>query len=290
MSLTIRNSCPICEETKFKKIFSLSYNSKKMISFLETYYKGLIPIHILDGYEYKLIECQNCNLIYQEQIPDKKFSRELYENYIDKKDSLLKKNDYEQKYYKKLYYEINLIKGVLKKKNEEISILDYGAGWGFWLQFLKKNNFNVYAYEVSETRINFLKKNNIQLISDITNTDNKFDFIYSEETFEHISNPKETLINLSKILKVDGFIMLRFPSSFLFKYRLNNNYKPTADCAHPLEHINLLKRKSFEKMMIGSDLEIIDLKSKFNFSIRNFLKDIKNILYFDSILIKKINI
>jgi len=289
VSLTIRNSCPACEETKIKKIFSLPYNSKKMISFLETYYKGLIPIYELDGFKYQLIECKNCSLIYQEQIPDKKFSQELYENYIDKEDSLLKKSSYEQKYYKKLHYEINLIKGILKKKNKEISILDYGAGWGFWLKFFKKNNFNVCAYEVSETRINFLKKNNIQLISDITNTNTKFDFIYSEETFEHIANPKETLINLSKILKVGGFIMLRFPSSFLFKYRLNDSYKPTTDCAHPLEHINLLKRKSFEKMMIGSDLKIIDLKSKFNFSIRNFLKDIKNILYFDSILIKKTN-
>ena len=289
MSLNTRNSCPACKEIKLKIIFSLPYNSKKMISFLEKYYKGLVPLYKLDGFEYKLIECQNCSLIYQEQIPNKKFSQELYENYIDKEDSLLKKSRYEQKYYKKLHYEINLIKGFFKKKNDEVSILDYGAGWGFWLKFFKKNNFNVYAYEVSETRINFLKKNNIQLISDVINTDIKFDFIYSEETFEHITNPKETLINLSKILKFGGFIMLRFPSSFLFKYRLNNSYKPTNDCAHPLEHINLLKRKSFEKMIMGSDLEIIDFKSKFNFSIRNFLKDIKNILYFDSILIKKTN-
>ena len=289
MSLNTRNSCPACKEIKLKIIFSLPYNSKKMISFLEKYYKGLVPIYKLDGFEYKLIECQNCSLIYQEQIPNKKFSQELYENYIDKEDSLLKKSRYEQKYYKKLHYEINLIKGFLKKKNDEVSILDYGAGWGFWLKFFKKNNFNVYAYEVSETRINFLKKNNIQLISDVINTDIKFDFIYSEETFEHITYPKETLINLSKILKFGGFIMLRFPSSFLFKYRLNNSYKPTNDCAHPLEHINLLKRKSFEKMIMGSDLEIIDFESKFNFSIRNFLKDIKNILYFDSILIKKTN-
>ena len=96
-------------------------------------------------------------------------------------------------------------------------------------------------------------------------------------------------MNLSKILKLGGHIMLRFPSSFLFKYRLTENYEPTTDCAHPLEHINLLKRKSFEAMIKGSNLKVIDLKSKFNFSIRNFLKDIKNILYFDSILIKKTN-
>ena len=184
---------------------------------------------------------------------------------------------------------MNLIRNTLKKKNEEISVLDFGAGWGFWLNYLKKNNFDVYAYEVSETRINFLRKNDIKVIPDLENINQKFDFIYSEETFEHISNPKETLINLSKILKEDGFMMLRFPSSFLFKFKLTKNYKPCTDCAHPLEHINLLNKKSFEAMTMDSNLKIINFKSKFNFSLRNFLKDIKNFFYFDSVLIKKIN-
>lgn len=289
MSLITRNFCPACKETKTKKIFSLPYDSKKMMIFLDTYYKGLIPHNELNGYEYKLIECQYCDLIYQEQIPDEKFSHKLYENYIDKDDSLEKKDNYEQQYHKKLFYEKNLIKKIFKKKTEEISVLDFGAGWGFWLNYLKKNKFNVFAHEISETRIDFLKKNNIKVIFDIKNIDNKFDFIYSEETFEHIPNPKETLINLSKILKDDGFIMLRFPSSFLFKLKLNSRYNPSTDCAHPLEHINLLKRKSFEAMIEGSNLKIITFKSKFNFSLRNFLIDIKNFLYFDSILLKKIN-
>lgn len=289
MSLTTRSSCPACNEIRIKEIFSLPYNSREMIDFLSSYYKGTIDIKQLYGRRYNLLECKNCNLIFQEQIPNKKFSQELYEKYIDKDDSLKKKNDYEKKYNKKLNYEMGLIKNIFKKKNEEISILDFGAGWGFWLNYFKKNNFDVYAFEVSETRINFLKESKIKIISDIENTDNKFDFIYSEETFEHISDPKETLINLSKILKENGFMMLRFPNSFLFKLRLNKNYKPCTDCAHPLEHINLLKKKSFESMVKDSNLEIINFKSKFNFSLRNFLKDIKNIFYFDSILMKKIN-
>lgn len=260
-----------------------------MIDFLSNYYKGTIDIEKLNGQNYKLLECKNCNLIFQEQIPNKKFSYELYEKYIDKDDSLKKKNNYEIKYHKKLSYEMELIKNIFKKENEKISILDFGAGWGFWLNYLKKNNFDVYAFEISETRIDFLKKNQIKIIPDIVNIDNKFDFIYSEETFEHIPDPKKTLINLSKILKEDGFIMLRFPSSFLFKLKLNRKYKPCTDCAHPLEHINLLKKKSFEKMIEGSNLEIVNFKSKFDFSLRSFLKDIKNFFYFDSILIKKLN-
>ena len=53
--------------------------------------------------------------------------------------------------------------------------------------------------------------------------------------------------------------------------------------------VNLLNKKSFEAMTMDSNLKIINFKSKFNFSLRNFLKDIKNFFYFDSVLIKKIN-
>ena len=69
MSLFARIFCPACKRKKSKKIFSLQYSSKEMTSFLDTYYKGLMPINKLHGYEYKLLECQYCNLIYQDPPP-----------------------------------------------------------------------------------------------------------------------------------------------------------------------------------------------------------------------------
>ena len=286
--LTTRYNCPACEKNRFKVIFSMAYKKKEMITFLKNHFNNLTLINKLRNCQYNLMECKECNLIFQEQIPSKKFSYELYENFVDQEYSFKKKENFEKKYKRKLLYETSLIKNIFKKKNEEISILDFGAGWGFWLTFLKKNRFNVFGYEISQTRLNFLKKKEIKIVSDIKNTSYKFDFIYSEETFEHIPNPKEVLMDLSKILKKDGFIMLRFPNSFLFKFKLNDNYLPTADCARPLEHINLLKKKSFQAMIEGTNLEIINFKSKFNFSIKNFLKDLKNFFYFDSIMFKKI--
>ena len=289
MSLTIRKFCPVCKKNNFKNVYSLFYNSKKMTNFLKRYYKNRINLKKLDNYKYNLLKCQICNLIFQEQIPNEKFSKELYEELIDQSDSFQKKENFEKKYHKKLLYEVNLIKGIFKKQHKDISILDFGAGWGFWLSYLKNFNFDVNAYEVSESRINFMKKNQINVISNIENSVKKFDFIYSEETFEHIPNPKETLINLSKNLNNGGFMLLRFPSSFLFKFKLSKKYQPSSDCAHPLEHINLLRKKSFNKMTEDSNLKIINFKSQFSFSITNFLKDIKNIFYFDSVLLKKIN-
>ena len=175
-----------------------------------------------------------------------------------------------KKYRKKLIYEINLIKGIFKNNLKNKSILEFGSGWGFWSNYLKNNSFNVSAFEVSKSRIENLKRNNINVISNIDIIDKKFDFIYSEETFEHIPKPKETLIKLSRILNKDGFILLRFPSTFLFNLKLSNNYKPQKDCAHPLEHINSFNKRSFISMVKNTDLEIIDLKSKFNFFFNKF--------------------
>ena len=62
-----------------------------MANFLDNYYKGLININRLNGHDYNLLECQYCNLIFQEQIPNDNFSQELYEEYIDKHESLKKR-------------------------------------------------------------------------------------------------------------------------------------------------------------------------------------------------------
>lgn len=260
-----------------------------MKNFLSSYYKKNINLDELKNFNYVLLECDNCKLIFQEQIPNEKFSLKLYEDIINKDESLQKKDDYEKKNHKKLSYEIGLIKGLLKKKNEEIKILEFGSGWGFWLSHLQKNNFNVNGFEVSKARINFMENKKIKVISNLKHIKNNYDFIFSEQTFEHISNPKETLFELSQILNVGGYIFLRFPSTFLFKSKLSNDYIPNNDCAHPLEHINLFKKRSFETMVRNSNLKMINIRSQYNFSLKNALKDIKNFFYFDSVLIKKIN-
>ena len=48
MSLTFRNICPACKKNNLKNIYSLSYNSEKMINFLDNYYKERIDTQKLE--------------------------------------------------------------------------------------------------------------------------------------------------------------------------------------------------------------------------------------------------
>ena len=43
-----------------------------------------------------------------------------------------------------------------------------------------------------------MKNKEINVISDLLSVKENFDFIFSEQTFEHISNPRDTLFNLSR--------------------------------------------------------------------------------------------
>ena len=79
----------------------------------------------------------------------------------------------------------------------------------------------------------------------------------------------------------------RFPSSFLFKTKLNKMYIPKKDCAHPLEHINIIKKKSFNQMSKILNLNICSLSKKNNLSFFSKIKTFKNHFAFNNILLQK---
>lgn len=285
MKLIERTNCPVCFNSDYKILFSISYRDEKILAFLNEYYKNKMPVHLLNDFHYQLSECNKCKLIFQKYIPDEEFSNELYDKIISSEASLKKKldsKDLNSRYDK----EINLIKNIFK--NKKIKVLEFGAGWGFWASRAIEKGLDVDAFELSNNRISYMKKKGINVIEDLKKNNKQYDFIYSDQTIEHISNPHQIFEEFLSNLKKGGFVLLNYPSSFRFKSKLNNNYIPKKDAAHPLEHLNIFNRRSFKYLIKNYDLELINFKFKFKPSLRNILKDIKNLFYFDKILLKKI--
>ncbi len=283
MDLIIRSECPICKSTSYKSLIKIPYQSNNMQKFLKNYYKTDFPFKILENKDYELLECNNCALIFQKYIPDNEFSFELYENIISKEESLKKKKD--NPYFDKAYdKEISLIKKIFKKK--DIDVLEFGAGWGFWSLKASRAGLNVDAFELSRSRINFMKENNLNVLEDLK-LSKEYDLIYSDQTLEHIPYPNKFFDELVPKLKKGGYLMINFPSAFNFKNKLKNKYEPQKDAAHPLEHINLFNRISIKKIIHKHNLKIIYFKSFYNFNLKNFFKDLKNLFYFNNILLKK---
>ncbi len=286
MKLIKRIKCPVCNFDKIQSIYKLSYRDPKIKNFLEVYYNKKLNLDLIADNNYNLLECKNCKFIFQEHIPDELFSEHLYENLISAPASLKKKKENIRNLKKKYLNEIFLIDKIFQGK--KINILEFGAGWGFWSLVAKESGFNVSCLELSKKRVEYMKSKNLNVINVIEKNKPKYDFIYSDQTFEHIGDPKETLELLNSSLNLGGYILLNFPSSFGFKRKIKNNYTPNKDEAHPLEHLNLFNRSSMNYLIRNTKLKLINFRSLNSLRPRYIYKDIKNLIYFDSVLLKKI--
>ena len=149
-------NCKICKK-KGIIIFEKNYTDEALITFLKKYYgirKFKFFKNRLKNAEFKLLKCNDCKFIWQQNSPKDKFSSDLYDKIIDKKESLIKSKTKFSLRKNKNSHEINFI--INQFKDPKINILDFGAGWGHWLNSGDKSKFNPYALEMSKHRKKFI--------------------------------------------------------------------------------------------------------------------------------------
>ena len=289
MNLIERLVCPFCKNNEFQTLYKIKYCDEKLKKFLSDYYKSNVLIEILKNCIYEICECFNCNGLFQKYEPDKEFSDLLYDKIISAENSFEKKNDYLERNKNKLKQDLLMISNLPLNQKDNIKILEFGCGWGSWSKFMKSHSLNITTCEFSDSRHKHLLKNDINNIKNINEIKDKFDFIYSEEVLEHVSSPLDILHKLTKLLKTNGYMFHRFPSSYNFKKKIITEYTPGKDCAHPLEHLNIFNKKSFLKMCKTNNLELCNSLKFKKQSLFSRLKIIKNDFLFNNILLKNKN-
>ena len=113
------------------------------------------------------------------------------------------------------------------ENKESIKILDWGCGKGELINYLNNNNFNCYGVEISQFKLqqNVIKdKKNISEKIFLINSDNKtnfesnyFDFIFTNQVIEHVSDKESFLLEINRILKKGGCSYNILPA----KHRIN---------------------------------------------------------------------
>lgn len=151
-----------------------------------------------------------------------------------------------------MYFQSHL--KTLFKGHSKLSILDIGPGHGFF-SYLVKKEFPDYEkidiVDISETSLEMTKKiigydgEKIKYTKkDIFDYDdsNKYDFIVLGEVLEHLDEPKQILIKLSKLLKSGGLLWITTPTN-----------------SPALDHVYLFKTKDEVLTLIeNSGLESVD--------------------------------
>lgn len=262
-----RNYCPICSGLDLKLIYSIPYSSSEISLYLKEFYnkQGFIEYSYLEKFNFNLYKCNTCDFVFQNEVPSDFLLKKLYDEWINPELAKDRNSKFSREYYKEQFEELNLLIKYLNKPPYELKIFDFGLGWANWAKIAQSIGCKVYGCEISNSRQKNALMNNIIMINWDEIPKHKFDFINSEQVFEHLINPKETLNYLCQSLTEGGIIKISVPNAYnIEKLILMINWKDfqAINVFSPLEHINSFKQKSLIKLAKQNNLKTISINKK----------------------------
>lgn len=238
------NTCKVCSSNHYKKIGEIKNIWK----------------------EYKdVYQCDECSLYFIDSPTDEEINS-LYKNeyHNNIKNKLFEIAKSKMRYARSLS-QFNFIKQTIDLKNKDIC--EIGAFDGLLLSLFKKNNNNVFGYELNDdARVYAKKKYDIDLKENFLESKSKYDIIILSHVIEHFREPKEILIKIKSMLKENGFIYIEVPNSPMpneCSYNMIMRYLNT-------EHIVNFNMYNLIKFAESADLKIVRSEyNNYNISIDN---------------------
>ena len=119
-------------------------------------------------------------------------------------------------YYRKteLMHMIDLL-----KDKDNIRLLDFGCNTGYFLKMIKnkypESKISFHGADINQYALKYAKRKNpefgfFEINNDFWETE-KFDIIITSHVLEHIKERNEMMVNLNKLLKKDGELIVAIP-------------------------------------------------------------------------------
>jgi SAM-dependent methyltransferase len=108
-------------------------------------------------------------------------------------------------------------------------VLDLGCGSGWFLRSMREAGWESYGVEISAAAAELgRRQGGLNIFTGTLDqarfADNFFDYIRSNHSFEHISNPNDTLEEMHRILRPDGKLMIGVPNVDSFNAKTFGQY------------------------------------------------------------------
>lgn len=177
----------------------------------------------------------------------------------------------------------------LLKKNKNLKVLDFGSGTTFFPFTLSKLGCNVICVDNDKVCVNDLEKaikhfKKGKQIKSVLSIDysiplksNSIDLIYSVSVIEHIIEYEKSILELHRLLKKSGYLILTFDVCLLGNAELNrNNYLKLIDVLIKYFELTLPETKENKNEYLTTINSLIPYPHKFIF--RHLLYNIKRII------------
>ena len=182
-------------------------------------------LKMLKGYErHNLCRCEDCGFVFCKEIPSEEELINHYKGYG--------RNDYLSPVTVKRYNELlDLFERELKRMghSSKVSVLDWGAGIGYFLDEAMKRDWIAYGTEYTDNAVDICQRKGIKMYQGSLNAVDlemsSLDVICSFEVIEHINNPIKELKEIWRLLKPGGLFYCTTPNfNSLLRYYLKDEY------------------------------------------------------------------
>lgn len=229
------------------------------------------------GSKFKMVQCSDCQLFYQQFYftldESKKYYRDVYFS-TDRK--TFKINDINCK--NKFKFDLKRQTSKFRKQVVDIidtlpkgRVLEIGAGAGRVSLYLKEKGFDIEAIEVSKDFRSVFLENGIKLYIDFFEKldfgEQSFDYVIAIEVIEHLVDPVLCVEKIRKILKDDGILLIETPVApdGLVPFMKSPNFN-----VYPFElaHFTIFNNVSLKKLFSGFDLSNFTAQSDVPFVLK----------------------
>jgi 2-polyprenyl-3-methyl-5-hydroxy-6-metoxy-1,4-benzoquinol methylase len=249
-----RRACPVCAERSHEVLRSAAWNAPEVWGFLERYYAGRIAPGDLEGGLFEVRRCRACGFLWQAFHLDPEGMQALYERWISPEESLAKKTRADVSFYDGYAREISAIARRLGRTPCELSLLDFGMGWGAWCRMAQAYGYRVAGFELSQRRRAHAQAWGVRVIDSLA-TPERFDYINCHHALEHVPDPFETLAQLVAVLAPGGLVRLSVPDGRGMEQRLREPaWRAEKDALHPLEHLNCFTSDTLARLTARAGL------------------------------------
>ncbi|HFB65441.1 MAG TPA: class I SAM-dependent methyltransferase [Aeromonadales bacterium] len=215
---------------------------------------------------YHLTCCQNCGLIYVENMPSNEVLHDFYQNYH-------KTSQYTAKLDSKLRRAKKRIK-CIKKYTQGKRFIDVGCNAGFAVEAARICGFDAQGVDVDGKTIALAKKffpeacYQSKSIQKIAAEGQQFDLIYCSEVLEHLPSLHDFVKALYDGLDKNGVLYLTTPDIGHYSLPGNTEKLLKWDAVRPPEHLYYFSRKSLQYLFLQAGFS----KLKFQFNFKPTLK------------------
>jgi SAM-dependent methyltransferase len=263
--------CPAClHDAGQQTLCAIPYS--RLGAFLErSYVRSSIEEHLPNilRHDYAIVECSRCLLLYQRNVPDTASMEILYSEMISP-DATFDRHRLHMDdlaYYERHVRDVFAVFSHLNRHPSRIRVLDFGSGWAQWARVAKAVGAETFIAEISEKQIENARTLGIGNIDIFGYSGPAFDYIHTQDVFEHLPEPRRMLGQLTRLLKKGGIIRLAVPPGFKMKSRIarfaETNIDNLPELA-PLQHINNFSQPTLSRFAGQFGLAPVYVRPKYS--------------------------